>query len=130
MNTDIESRAEIETLVIAFYDAVKKDEQIGHYFAHVNWSKHLNIMFDFWENILFYSGTYSGNPMKVHQQIHQLKNLSAKDFDHWINLFCLTVDQLFTGENATAIKCRATNIARVMQQKIMPPSGGNNTFNN
>lgn len=127
---DITSRTEIETLVIAFYDAVKKDAQIGHYFAHVNWGKHLHIMFDFWENILFFSGTYSGNPMKVHQQIHQLKSLSAKDFDQWIYLFCLTVDELFVGENATAIKGRATNIARVMQQKIMPPYGGNNSLIN
>ena len=61
MKTDIRHRKDIEKLVNSFYDKVKTDEVIGYLFtdvAKVNWELHLPKMYDFWENILFFSANY------------------------------------------------------------------------
>ena len=66
MKTDIRNRKDIEKLINAFYDKVKVDEVIGYFFndvAKVNWEIHLPKMYDFWENILFYTANFEGNPM-------------------------------------------------------------------
>jgi hemoglobin len=121
MKRDIETRADIELLVRSFYDKVKKDPVIGYIFndlAKVDWVKHLPVMFDFWENTLFYTGTYTGNPMKSHQRLHQLYSLNAKHFVQWVHLFTTTVDELFEGEKSTLAKQRAISISTVMQIKI------------
>jgi hemoglobin len=66
MKKDIENRNDVELLIITFYEKVKADESIGYIFndiAKVNWPKHLPVMFAFWENVLFNTGAYNGNPM-------------------------------------------------------------------
>ncbi len=66
MKHDIENRKDIEQLINRFYDKVKQDNMIGFIFndvAKVNWQKHLPVMYDFWENIIFLSNKYAGNPM-------------------------------------------------------------------
>ena len=121
MKQDIQNRDDIELLVRSFYEKVKKDPVIGYIFndlAKVNWEKHLPVMFDFWENTIFYTGTYSGNPMKSHQRLHQLYSLNAKHFAQWVRLFTATVDELFEGEKAELAKQRALSISTVMQIKI------------
>ncbi len=121
MKKDITTKKDIETLVNAFYEKVKTDETLAHFFAHVNWEKHLPLMYDFWENTLFYTGTYRGNPMKLHEKLHHIKSLSEKDFEAWINLFVTTLTQLFEGEKTELAKQRAISIATVMKLKILYP---------
>ena len=122
MKTDIRNRKDIEKLVNAFYDKVKKDDTIGYLFndvAKVNWELHLPKMYDFWENILFYSGNYSGSPMVVHKELHQKSTMNQQHFQHWNDLFCETVDKLFIGVRANEIKERASNIAQVIMYKTL-----------
>ena len=122
MKTDIRNRKDIEKLVNAFYDKVKKDDTIGYLFndvAKVNWELHLPKMYDFWENILFYSGNYSGSPMVVHKELHQKSTMNQNHFQHWNDLFSQTVDSLFEGIKANEIKERASNIARVIMYKTL-----------
>jgi hemoglobin len=121
MKQDIQTRDDIELLVRSFYEKVKKDPVIGYIFndlAEVNWEKHLPVMFDFWENTIFYTGSYSGNPMKSHQRLYQLYSLKAEQFNQWVHLFTVTVDELFEGEKAELAKQRALSISTVMQIKI------------
>ncbi|MDZ4680814.1 MAG: group III truncated hemoglobin [Saprospiraceae bacterium] len=121
MKADIQNRADIETLVNTFYEKVKKDEAISYFFTEVipvNWEHHLPIMYDFWENLLFATGNYEGNPMAKHKGIHRKSPLSMSHFQQWIRLFNETVNELFEGENAELIKQRAQSIATVMQVKI------------
>jgi hemoglobin len=59
-----------------------------------------------------------GNPIKLHQKLHELFNLTAKDFSQWVLLFTTTVNELFHGEKAELAKQRAISIATVMQLKI------------
>ena len=122
MKNDIESKKEIELLVDTFYSKVKADELIGYIFtdiAKVNWEKHLPVMYSFFENMLFYTGSYTGNPMELHKHINRLYPLTAEHFVRWNLLFTTTVDELFTGDKAELVKQRAKSISAVMQIKIL-----------
>ena len=122
MKNDIVSRKDIEILVDEFYSKIKTDEQIGFIFsdiAMVNWEKHLPVMYDFFENMLFYTGSYTGNPMELHKHINRLFPLTEEHFRQWYYLFSTTVDELFEGTTANLVKQRAKSIAAVMQIKII-----------
>lgn len=122
MKKDIANRNDIILLVNSFYEKVKKDQVIGYIFndvAKVNWEKHLPVMYDFWENVIFFTGAYTGNPMTAHKQLHQKTPLNAEHFQEWIKLFTQTVDELFEGDKAELTKQRAISIATVMQIKIV-----------
>ena len=121
MKPDISGRADIEKVVHLFYDKVKKDEVIGFFFIKVvpvNWETHLPIMCSFWENILFYTGEYEGNPLVTHRHIHQKHTTNENHFKRWLQLFEETVDALYSGANADKMKQHSRAIAMVMQQKI------------
>lgn len=125
MKNDIASRKDIEILVDEFYNKVKQDEQIGFIFsdiAMVNWEKHLPVMYDFFENMLFYTGSYTGNPMELHKHVNNLYPLTEDHFRQWNHLFSKTVDELFEGTTANLVKQRAKSIAAVMQIKILKES--------
>ena len=122
MKTDIQGRQDIERLVNTFYERVRADDVIGYLFndvARVNWDEHLPKMYNFWENILFYTGNYSGSPMVVHRELHAKSTMNEGHFQHWVKLFTTTVDDLFEGTRAEEIKDRAVNIAGVMMFKTL-----------
>ena len=122
MKTDIKNRTDIEKLINSFYDKIKTDTKIGYFFtevAHVNWEKHLPRMYDFWENIMFSTGNFVGNPMAKHKELHQKSTMTKAHFQHWNSLFDETVDELFIGEKAEEIKQRAANIATAMMYKTL-----------
>ncbi len=122
MKNDIQNRADIELLVRSFYDKVKTDDTIGYIFndiARVNWEKHFPVMFDFWENVLFYTGVYNGNPLVIHQHLNRIVPLKLEHFNQWNKLFTQTVDELFEGNNAMLAKQRALSISTIMQIKIL-----------
>jgi hemoglobin len=122
MKKDIESIDDIKVLIDHFYQQVIPDPVIGYIFTDaikVNWEKHLPLIYKFWESILFYTGGYTGNPMVIHQGIHQIVHLTTDHFDRWITLFYSTVDQHFEGEKANLAKQRALSIANMMKVKIL-----------
>ncbi len=122
MKKDITSRKDIEILVDEFYSKIKKDELLGFIFtdiANVNWEKHLPIMYSYFENMLFYTGSYTGNPMELHKHVNRLFPLSKEHFIRWNLLFSTSVNELFAGENAELAKQRAKSISAVMQIKIL-----------
>lgn len=121
MKRDIENRDDVIRLVNTFYDKVKPDESIGHFFnkvVQVDWEKHLPVMYNFWENIIFHTGSYTGNPMNAHMLIHGKSPIQKEHFNRWIQLFNETVDELFEGTKAEQTKQRALSIATVMQINI------------
>lgn len=123
MKKDIKNRRDIELLIKKFYEKVKTDELIGPVFTvvfKVNWEKHFPVMYDFWENTLFFTGTYAGNPMQIHKRIHRIFPLEEKHFQRWVSIFNETVDELFEGEKALLAKQRAISISTVMKLKLLP----------
>lgn len=122
MKKDIRNRKDIEKIVNCFYTLVKKDDTIGYLFtdiAQVNWELHLPKMYDFWENILFYTANYTGSPMQAHKDLHQKSALNESHFKRWSELFVATVDRYFEGEKAEEIKNRALNIASAIMYKTI-----------
>jgi hemoglobin len=126
MKKEIENRKDVQLLVNSFYEKVKADPVIGFIFndiVKVNWERHLPVMYDFWENTLFYTGNYNGNPMEIHSRLNKLFPLSPRHFQQWTGLFIQTVDELFAGEKAELAKQRAVSISTVMQIKILQKPG-------
>jgi hemoglobin len=76
-------------------------------------------MYDFWENVLFQSANYNGNPMVVHKNLHQKSTMNQAHFQQWRELFNQTVDSLFVGTKADEIKNRAMNISAVLMHKAL-----------
>lgn len=115
---DIRYRNDVEKLVRLFYDKVQKDAVIGPHFAHVNWEKHLPVMFNFWDTVLFFTGSYNGNPMASHKTLHSRMPMQPQHFERWKQLFVETVRENFAGEKAELAVSRAESISYLMEQKI------------
>jgi len=119
---DITSRADIELVIKEFYDQLLVDEVVGYLFTEVvnlDLEKHLPKLADFWEDQLLGSNKYSGNPMKVHMDLHLKESLTKEHFDRWLSFFNQTIDSRFAGAKAHLAKERAMSIATVMQIKIV-----------
>jgi len=119
---DVQDRKDIEKIVNDFYDEVKENPKLQHFFIHVNWAKHLPVMYNFWENVLFFTGKYSGNPMEVHTKMHSKQPVTKEDFQEWKAVFTKTVKKNFEGKNADIIIQKAQSIAAIMELKILNPS--------
>jgi hemoglobin len=121
MKTDISTRADIEKMVLQFYEKVKADKTIGFIFTevvHMNWEKHIPVIVDFWETILLDNPLYAKNAMEVHYDLNKKIPLQKKHFSSWVHLFTTTVDDLFEGKIAVLAKTRAKSIAAVMLFKM------------
>ncbi len=121
MKKDIDSREDLLLLMKIFYEKLLADNSISYLFtdvAKINLDHHLPVLIDFWDSILFQSGTYQKNAMQPHMALHQKSPLTKHHFETWLRYFKETVDELFAGDNAFIIKERATSITTVMQIKI------------
>lgn len=121
---DIESREDIDRLMVAFYEAAFADDQIGYIFTEVakmDLDEHLPVIGDFWESVVFGTGVYAlrkRNPMIIHRELSARSTLLAEHFDRWLELFTEAVDESFAGERADLIKLRAHAIANRMVENI------------
>jgi hemoglobin len=121
MKKDIESRMDIERLIVAFYEKVKIDKTIGFIFTEVvpmNWEHHIPVIVDFWESILLDNPVYKKNAMEVHYDLNKKVPLQKEHFDSWLHLFNATVDELFEGKIAVLAKTRARSIGQLMLFKM------------
>jgi len=119
---DIETRQDIDLLMQVFYKRAMTDETIGYIFtdvAKLDLEKHLPIIGDFWESMLFGTRAYQQhgrNPIMVHRVLHEIEPLTAEHFDRWLDIFELTVDEEFSGDRAAYIKLRAHAISQNFQR--------------
>ena len=120
MKKDITTRFDTDKLVHVFYAKIENDPELFPYFEKaIKNESFLEAIKQFWENVVFFTGSYNGNPMEIHKALHEKNPLSKKAFDQWLKLFNESVDELFEGEKASFIKLRAKSIATVMQVKIL-----------
>lgn len=114
---DIQAEADIKLLVDTFYSKVHQDELLDpvfNGFAHVDWLRHLPIMYDFWSSILLGTSRYHGRPFPKHMPLP----INATHFQRWLELFEATVDELFAGPKAEEAKVRALNIATMFEYRL------------
>lgn len=121
MKKDLETTEDIELLVNSFYAKVQQDEVIGYIFSEVmavDWEHHLPRMYSFWGSVLLGKGSFKGNPMLKHIDINAQEPFTDAHFERWIMLWEQTLQELFSGENATNALLRARSIKDLMQYKI------------
>lgn len=122
MKKDIRSRPDIELFVDTFYAELMKDKKLADVFtdlAHVNFSYHLPVMYNFWENIILCTGTYEGNPMLLHKHLHEIGPLNGIHFRHWDKIFARTLDTLFAGPKTILAKKRGLAISAVLRKRVL-----------
>jgi len=112
--TEIQTRSDIILLVDRFYEKVKQDQLLAPVFAHLDWPKHLPIMYNFWSSMLLGDQSYQGNPFQKHIGLP----IKSQHFDRWLKLFTETVDLNFIGTKADEAKSRAQSIAGIFQHKL------------
>lgn len=121
MKRDIENRDDVELLVNTFYQQVVEDNVIGYIFvdvAKIKLAEHLNIMYTFWDAILFQHGGYKGNTVRKHLDLNAVEPLLDRHFDRWLTLWTSTIDELFVGQLAEEAKRRAVLMRHLIQYKI------------
>ena len=110
----LNTREDIELLVQTFYSKLMQDEILIPFFQNLDFSSHLPKMVDFWCFVLIGTTGYTTNVIEKHLHMP----LQNDHFDHWINLFNQTLDELFVGENAEMAKQRALVIAWTTKSKM------------
>lgn len=121
---DIETRADIEQFIKAFYEKVKTDPVIGIIFTEIvqmDWDHHIPVIVDFWESILLDNPVYKRNAMAVHYDLHRKYPLQKEHFDAWLSIFNQTLDEMFSGPVTQLAKKRAGDIATLMLFKMNKP---------
>ena len=100
MKKDITGRDDLTKLLTRFYEKLLADSSISYLFtdvAKIDLPHHLDILVDFWDNVLFQSDTYRKNAMQPHMILHQKSPLQKHHFETWLKYFTETVDELFEG---------------------------------
>jgi len=118
---DIIDRTDVSFLIDTFYKKVVTDKIIGSFFTDViklDWDRHIPVMIDFWETVLFGGYKYKGNPMLVHMELHKKKALKAEHFERWTKLWAQTIQDHFEGKIASKAIERANTVSQVIMMRI------------
>lgn len=93
---DTISEEQVSDLVDRFYERVRSNEKLAPMFQQhmsLDWSEHLPQMKAFWRSVLLKTGEYKGKPVPAHTK---MRNVETVDFWIWLDLFGLTVREVFT----------------------------------
>ena len=122
MKTDISSKKDIQLILSKFYDKLLADKKMIPFFEEIvkenSLEHHLEIITDFWQDILFNTTTYSNNTMQKHLDKNAFIQFEKEHFTIWTLYFFSTIDLFFEGENTEKMKNRARSISTVMQLKM------------
>lgn len=117
------TRENLEELVTLFYHGAMKDEQIGHYFllelgediTNYEWTKHIDILVDFWARVFLDDPLYDSDPYGPHFTII---GLSKADFDSWVKLFSESADKIYVPEVANLFKEKGRAYSEEFMQRL------------
>lgn len=118
---DIETRADCERLVRAFYGRALTDQIIGWLFtevARLDLEAHVPRIAAFWEAVLLGGSAYRGGAFAPHAALHAKAPLRAGHFERWLHLWSTTVDELFSGPRAELTKRHAERVARAFHGRL------------
>mgnify|MGYP000439306260 CR=1 FL=1 len=122
MKSDITSRENIKLIITKFYDKLLDDKKMLPFFVDIvnenQLDHHLEIITDFWNDILFDTITYQNNVMQKHLNKDAFVKFQKEHFTIWMSYLFVTIDTFFEGENVSKMKTRAQSIATVMQLKM------------
>ncbi|MEP6684097.1 MAG: group III truncated hemoglobin [Parafilimonas sp.] len=114
---DIKDLDDIKLLVNSFYDKVRNDNLLSPVFNERikdKWPQHLEKMYTFWETVLLNGRSYFGSPFPPHATLP----VEHMHFQKWLDLFSITIEELFSGEKAKEAQWRANKMAEMFETKI------------
>ena len=118
---DIETRADCEQLVRAFYGRALIDPIIGFLFtdvAKLDLEQHVPRITNFWDTILLGAHNYGGGAFRPHVELHLKVPLKRGHFDRWLYLWAMTVDERFEGDRAELAKSHAVRVAGAFESRL------------
>lgn len=122
MKNDIQTREDIHHIITAFYQKLLADGEMFPFFEDIvakdHLEAHLDVITDFWEDLLLQTYKYKNNPMQKHLDFHKKMPFEKQHFEIWLHYLSETIDASFEGTLAHAMKTRASSIAMVMQVKM------------
>jgi len=118
MNRDIETRADIDRLLVEFYKVIVHDPEIGHHFDQLDLDPHPPILRNFLGKGPFCHAVLFQNPPPLNKKLHERLPLQPEHFLRWVEVFSQTVESLFVGEMADLAKSRARAIADSLDQRL------------
>ena len=123
---DIETREDLEFLILEFYKKVRADELLGNFFnstftTEEAWNHHYPILIDFWEQNLFDKQIFQGNPTMAHHSVDKRFNFSIgkEHFDRWVELWIKNIDTHFSGVKVELSKTKLSRLRVGMYEKVL-----------
>lgn len=124
MVVDLAGRDDLERLLRDFYSRAFEDELLRHVFVdvvHMDLEEHLPKIVDFWQKVLFNTGTYDGRVMEVHRRVHGRVPLTPAHFSRWLELWRASLDAGFAGPVTDQADAHAQRMAAVFLRNLTTP---------
>ena len=122
MQQDISSKEDIHFIITEFYKKLISDSEMLPFFEEIvqqnHLEKHLEIITDFWQDILFQTNSYQNNVLQKHLDFNEKVRFKKVHFKKWLFYLQTTIDASFKVQVAQNMKDRANSIAMVMQVKF------------
>ena len=121
MLPDIQSGADIRTLVDHFYAQVQQDEVLGPVFNQLigdRWDVHLPVIYAFWKSVLLNTAGYRGHVVQKHLAVNSTIPLTEAHRERWLALWNSTLAQHFEGPVADDARSKARNMMDLIFLKI------------
>lgn len=118
---DLETRADVERLVRAFYARALEDPVLGFLFndiAQLDLEAHVPQITSFWATILLGEQSYAGGAFAPHAALHDKAPLRPGHFERWLHLWRTTVGELFVGPRADEAIAHAERVARAFYLRL------------
>jgi hemoglobin len=118
---DIQTEADINTLISTFYEKVGLDELLGPLFqadARVHWPQPLVTMHAFWKRVLLNTGGHDGWPLPGSVVLPA----TGEHWLRWRQLFLAAVEDNFTGPIADTAKAVVREVAQRFTYQRPPRS--------
>lgn len=123
MTSDITSKEDIHGIISKFYEQLLNDALMKPFFESIleenQLEHHIQIITDFWSDILFETHLYANNVMQKHLHKNAEMPFEKVHFECWTSYFITTIDANFEGMIASKMKERALSISTVMQVKML-----------
>lgn len=106
------TREQLDELVRAFYDSVRRDVELGPVFDRIvghDWEPHLARMVEFWCTVMLNSHTFKGNVFGKHMA---LQGIRPGHFLRWLTLWNRHTGERFSGAALVRLRETAQGIAR------------------
>lgn len=119
---DLQNREDVAFVVNTFYDLVRKDEMLGPIFNKIitDWPSHLHKITLFWDQVLFDTRLYAGNPRIAHIEADKQvdHSIDISHFGKWLFYWINVINENFVGPRADLLIDRARRMQTVLYVNV------------